>query len=107
MGELLKAYCEKCGFTKKTCLGSGEADFDYNCNFPAIDLEYNKFTVGNILKEEESKGRYKFYNDPTMFLEKPEGRVHKCRDYSLQRENNYCPICERFTMKFESDGNYD
>ena len=107
MGTLLRAVCNKCGYSNIVNFGAGMLNFTEVCNVPVINKKSGKLEIKNILDKDISKENYSFYNEPEMYQGEDSGKKHQWGDIFLSEERNLCPSCLKFTMNFESEGLYD
>lgn len=107
MGSMVLAKCTNCDFEKEFDFGAGMMDFQTICNVPAISTKTGKFLTKNIFDKEKLKGRYLFYSDKSMHLGTISQDDLQWGDIWLKRNENFCPVCKSFSLRFDVVGLFD
>lgn len=110
MGQILTANCEKCGFKKdKIFFGGGRENHTTVCDVPAIDLNTNQLVVENYFNKEKLDSNILFYTEQELFKGKAVmfNGSWEWKEILLKITENKCPECNNYSMKFESNGNFD
>jgi hypothetical protein len=110
MGQILIAYCEKCGFKKeKIYFGGGMANHKTVCHVPAIDRNTNQLIVENYYNKENLGDNILFYTEQELFNSKAIEHIGswKWGDISLKIKENKCPAFNNYSMTFMPTGSFD
>ena len=105
MGTILKAECS-CGYeNEKIYFGAGMDDQEI-CDVPALKNGTFVIEMKNI-RRRDLYPNYIFYTENVMFESIGSGKTHDAWQFQLQQENNLCPECKLYEMKFLYLGEYD
>ena len=105
MGTLLKAVC-KCGFKEvKISFGAGMEDVG-KCFVPALKNGSSIIEMKNI-RNKPNHIDYVFYTDSVLFDTNEFNEHYNAWEFRLKKENNFCPKCKQYNMKFVFVGVYD
>lgn len=107
MGQILFATCNNCGFQQQFCFGAGMGDNLTLCSVPAIDKQTGDFVVENYFEKDSFNGQFMFYNESEMYHMETDQEFIQWGEVKLNRTDNLCPNCLRFTLVFESVGCFD
>lgn len=105
MGYTLQASCDWCNRKALLSFGAGMANHLSLCNVPAWDIKNNTVKSVNYYTHKDDIN-FKFYSDEE--LRGPlEGYGLQWSSHRLNYENNYCPICRTFSLKFHTIARMD
>lgn len=105
MGTILKAECP-CGFTdEKIYFGAGMEDIGH-CYVPALKNGSSIIEMKNIRKKTNLLD-YVFYTENTLHEATANCKSYQAWEFFLNMENNLCPKCKTFNMRFLHLGIYD
>lgn len=108
MGSKLRAICYQCKFEDEVYFGGGMRNFMEECDVPAINTKTGKFVVANIFNKKKLDKDLVFYNDKKMYKGKlDKSSAHEWGDIYLSYDNNLCPGCKNYSMKFELELLFD
>lgn len=105
MGTILKAEC-KCGFARdKIHFGAGMEDFG-QCYVPALKNGSSTIEMKNI-RNKKNLLDYVFYTENTLHEATANCKSYQAWEFFLNMENNLCPKCKTYNMRFLHLGIYD
>ena len=102
MGTMINAKCTQCDFESGTIFfGTGMRT--RTPKMPVIEIATGKFDVIEGLDQEA----YRYYNQPDMYEGRQNDDFIQDADIYLSPENNLCPHCGVYAMRFDAVGNWD
>ena len=105
MGTILKPECT-CGYeSKNISFGAGMEDENV-CQVPALQNGSSEIEMKNI-RRREIYPEYIFYTENLMFESHGLVKTYDAWQYKLRAENNLCPSCKKYEMKFTYIGEFD
>lgn len=118
MGTLISAVCKSCGYRKDDmALFGGMIGFLDTCMIPYYCESCSILFEGNLLDDDIccptcGKDKVFSYEDERAgFREEKESFswfvMPMKREIKLNEEGNICPNCGKYTLKFESVGDWD
>jgi hypothetical protein len=101
MGYILTAVCPSCHF-KKENLYYGSGMMEREPKIPAVDQQSGEFAM----VEPDLPG-YDYYHDPKMYKGDVNDSFYQNMDVLISPDENYCPKCKTFQMRFDYVGTWD
>lgn len=102
MGQVLKANCNCCGFTKNVSFGGNRSNFKEVCMMPAVDMKKGELINLNYYQKNENEDIV-FYNVKKLQSDFPDqNRIHRSFDTVIYMKGNYCPICKTYELDFQT-----
>lgn len=106
MGTIIKAVCS-CGYkTKALFYGAGMMDFQKVSSVPALKNGSSEIEMINH-KRKENFLEYSFYTDDFLSGKPNSSHTIDHFDLKLHADNNLCPKCKNYSLKFISCGCFD
>ena len=99
MGNIIKAKCTSCDFEKDFNYGGNMMDFTTNNPVPALHKISGKFKNVNYFKEKDN-AHYHYYFEDQLKGDNTTGHTFQNFDLFLNKKNNYCPECKKFSLDF-------
>lgn len=111
MGMSLPATC-KCGFSERTVVGAGRADFQKICGFPCFCTACRQFHTVDVFANDRKCPNCEtdsllLYDDPSLSDHSSDEVIadwnassHLGRQLILTQSSYFCPGCQRLSMKF-------
>jgi hypothetical protein len=101
MGYILKAICPSCHFEKDN-LHFGSGMMEQEPRLPAINKQTEEF----VMTAPDLPG-YDYYHDRKMYKGDINDGFYQNFDVLLSPDQNYCPRCKTFQMRFDYVGMWD
>jgi len=107
MASILFAKCVKCEYKKKNIRFGGLLNtFENECMVPAYDIGNNVLVVKNYFHKHKLNENIKFYNERQLYRgeinEEEKDSFMQWLDVKLKINDNKCPSCHNFALKFET-----
>lgn len=106
MGYILKACCESCKYESEVRFGVGmrmRIDF---LEVPAM-VKHNKTIATRNICDLKVNNNIIYYTDPQMFRGNMSDEAITVLNFSIKLSENFCPKCEKYTVRFEEHAYFD